>query len=108
MEGMSADPWDAVAEHLDGLEGIRVHEDPRGCRWCVSNRLVARQVDAELLLIRSDFEPRERLLEEHAETFSVRPALEGHQKILADVTNGDLAAITAALDAAWAMQRRPR
>lgn len=105
---MSADRWDAVAEHLDGLDGIRVHEDARGRRWCVSDRLVARQVDAELLLIRSDFAPRERLLEKYADTFSVRPALEAHQKILADVPNGNLAAITAALDAAWEMQRRPR
>lgn len=34
------------------------------------------------------------------------PELEAHQKILADVEAGDLAAITTALDAAWRMQRR--
>lgn len=102
---MAADPWAPVVEHLETLEGVRLRADPRGRRWCVSNRLVARQVGAELLLIRCDFAPRERLLDAHPETFSVRPALESHQKILADVVGGDAQAITAALDAAWEMQR---
>jgi hypothetical protein len=83
---MSTEPWVRIAEHLGQLAGVRLHEDRRGRRWCVSNRLVARQIDAELLLIRCDFAPRERLLESY-------------------VISGDLAAITAALDAAWEMQR---
>lgn len=104
---MTADPWAPIVRHLETLAGVRLHADPRGRRWCVSNRLVARQVDDELLLIRCEFGPREQLLEADPQTFSVRPELEAHQKILADVVGGDVAAITAALDTAWEMQRAP-
>ncbi|KNX39445.1 hypothetical protein VV01_12870 [Luteipulveratus halotolerans] len=83
-----------------------MHTDRRGRRWCVSNRLVARPYDASILVIRSGFREREHLLEQHPETFSVRPELEAHQKVLADVMGGDLDAICAAIDAAVALQRR--
>lgn len=115
MTGMAPDPWDPIVRHLEALDGIRAHAGShgvarhgRGRRWCVANRLVARQLDTELLLIRCDFGLREQLLVQHPETFSVRPSLEAHQKVIADVVAGDPGAITAALDAAWEMQRAPR
>lgn len=97
--------WRCVERFLVGLGGVRLHADPRGRRWCVRNRLVARQVDASTLLIRADFEPREDLLDRHPSTFSVRPDLEAHRKVLADIDRGDIAAICQALVAAWKMQR---
>jgi hypothetical protein len=71
----------------------------------VRNRLVARQVDSSTLLIRADFELREGLLATYPSTFSLRPELEAHMKILADIADGDLTAVCAALRAAWTMQR---
>ncbi|MGH3472953.1 MAG: hypothetical protein ACRDPG_13045 [Nocardioidaceae bacterium] len=97
--------WRRVEQYLAALETDRLHEDPRGRRWCVHDRLVARQVDDSTLLIRSDFGPRERLLDRYPATFSVRPDLEAHMKVLADIDHGDVEAICAALHAAWQLQR---
>ncbi|AKU18801.1 hypothetical protein VV02_10110 [Luteipulveratus mongoliensis] len=97
-----------IESHLAALEDVRRHDDRRGVRWCVSNRLVARRVDDSTLLIRSDFDDRETLLEQHPETFSVRPELEAHMKVLADVREGDIEAVCAALTAARDLQRRAR
>jgi hypothetical protein len=97
--------WDEVEQFLAGLDGVRLHDDPRGRRWCVRNRLVARQADERTLLIRTDFEPREDLLDRHPGTFSMRSALEAHMKVLADIGHGDIAAVCRALKVAWELQR---
>jgi hypothetical protein len=97
--------WDRVERLLAGLDGVRLHDDPRGRRWCVRNRLVARQVDESTLLIRADFKPREDLLDRHPGTFSMRPNLEAHRKVLADLGHGDIEAVCGALMAAWLLQR---
>lgn len=97
--------WAPVRDHLASLPDIKQHDDPRGTRWCVHNRLVARIVDETTLLVRCDFADRERLLTTDPETFSVRPNLESHQKVLADVAAGNPAAINAAVTAAWELQR---
>lgn len=96
--------WRDVEQFLAGLDGVRLHPDPRGRRWCVRNRLVARQVDESTLLIRSDFEQREDLFAKYPTTFWMRPELEAHMKVLADIADGDVAAVCAALRAAWTMQ----
>jgi hypothetical protein len=97
--------WHHVEQFLSGLDGVRLHDDPRGRRWCVRNRLVARQVDESTLLIRTDFQPREDLLDMYPDTFSMRPDLEPHMKVLADIGCGDITAVCGALRAAWKMQR---
>src|SRR5215472_9585670 len=97
--------WQCVEQFLAGLDGVRLHDDPRGRRWCVRNRLVARQVDESTLLIRTDFEPREDLLANHPGTFSMRPELEAHMKVLADIGHGDIGVVCETLTAAWNMQR---
>jgi hypothetical protein len=96
--------WHHVEQFLAGMDGVRLHDDPRGRRWCVRNRLVARQVDESTLLIRTDFEPREALLDRHPGTFSMRPNLEAHMKVLANIGHGDIEAVCGALRAAWEMQ----
>ena len=98
--------WREVEQFLAGLEGVRLRHEPRGRRWSVGNRLVARQVDETTLLIRVEFEPREDLLNDHPHTFWMRPELEAHMKVLADIAQGDMSAVCAALTAAWTMQRR--
>jgi|GEM_PF-3875947 len=97
--------WAMVRQTLDALPDVKRHEDPRGTRWCVHNRLVARVEDAATLLVRCDFPVREQYLTDHPATFSVRPALEAHRKVLADVAVGDPAAISAAILAAWQLQQ---
>ena len=99
------DNWREVEQFLDGLEGVRVHQDRRGRRWCVRNRLVARQVDESTLLVRAAFDGREDLLDRHPTTFWMRPELEAHMKVLADVAGGDVADVREALRAAWELQR---
>ena len=95
-----------VARHATSLTGVRQKECDGLLGWYVGDRLVARQQDAETLVVRSDFEDRERLVEEHPTTFSVTPRIEGHQKVLADTRRGDLGAVRVALTAAWELQRR--
>lgn len=100
--------WREVERFLAGLDGVRLHDHPRGRRWSIRNRLVARQVDESTLLIRTAFELREDLLDRYPGTFSIRPDLEAHMKVLADVRHGDMAAVCQALRAAWKMQRADR
>lgn len=97
--------WPEIERFLAGLEGVRLHDGPRGRRWSVRNRLVARQVDESTLLIRTPFQVREDLLDKYPGTFSLRPDLEAHMKILADVGHGHIPAVCEALGAAWKMQR---
>lgn len=97
--------WSQVERFLAELEDVRMHERPGGRRWELGHRLVARQIDHSTLLIRSDFGTRERLLDTHPETFSMRPDLEAHMKVLADMDDGDVSAICSALRDAWEMQR---
>ena len=94
-----------VAALVEALEGVRRTERDGLLHWSVGGRLVARQEDAETLLVRSDFDDRERLVDAHPETFSVPPRLEGHMKVLADLRRGDPDAIRAAVTAAWELQR---
>lgn len=94
-----------VARHATSLDGVRRQVRQGLPGWYVGNRLVARQEDAETLLIRADFDDRERLLEADPATFSVPPRIEGHQKVFADLRHGDAAAIRRAITGAWELQR---
>ncbi|MGH3347313.1 MAG: hypothetical protein ACRDO4_10045 [Nocardioides sp.] len=95
-----------IKEHLDGLAGVREQTRDGRIGWYFDNRLVARQEDDESIVIRSDFDARERLVDAHPATFSVTPPMEAHMKVLADLVRGDPDAIRAALTAAWERQRR--
>ncbi len=65
-----------------------------------------RQEDDEFVVVRSDREDRERLVQEHPETFSVPPPFESHRKVVVDLRRGEEAAALAAVTAAWELQRR--
>jgi hypothetical protein len=97
--------WRDIEQFLDPLEGVHLLHESRGRRWSVGHRLVARQVGDASLLIRAGFESREELFRDHPDTFWMRPELEAHMKVLADVAQGDLSAICEALEAAWRLQR---
>jgi hypothetical protein len=67
---------------------------------------VARQLDDEHLVIRTEFEHRDALVRRHPDTFSVPRRFETHLMVVADLVRGDAGAIEDALAAAWALQRR--
>ena len=67
---------------------------------------MAREYDATTLLVRADFDSRERLVDEHPETFSITPDLEAHMKVLADLERGSLDALSRGLTEAVELQRR--
>lgn len=94
-----------VARVALALDGVR-ETTQRGLRqWRLGGRLVARQLDAQTLVIRSGFRNREQLVREHPETFSVTPRFESHMMVVADLTRGDAEAVQAAIKAAWSLQR---
>lgn len=73
-------------------------------QWRFRGRLVARQLDARHVVIRTDFAPRHQLLSRFPGTFHVPAKYERHMMVVADLESGDDGAIEDALMAAWALQ----
>jgi len=94
-----------LAAHALSLEGVRERRTEGRRGWYRHGRLVARQEDAESVVVRCGLLDRERLLLDHPETFSVPPRLESHQKVMVDLTRGDEEVARAAVTAAWELQR---
>lgn len=96
---------DEVGDFLATLPGCK----RKGCAgvpaWYVDDRIVARLVASDELMIRCAFERREQLVEQDPETFGIPPAYEAHMKVQAMLA-GDAAAIRSALRSAWEMQRK--
>jgi hypothetical protein len=96
---------DQVAHCAEGLEGVR-RSDRRGlAEWRYHGRLVARQLDDGRLVIRAEFSYRDALLRQSPETFDVPRRFIRHMMIVADLADGDRAAIEDAIEAAWQLQR---
>ena len=95
-----------VGDHAESLPGVKRKGHEGRIAWYVDDRLVVRQHDADTLVVRSDVEARERLVDAHPDTFSVPPHLEAHMKVEADLVRGDPDAIRTAITAAWELQRR--
>lgn len=94
--------WDEVEAMLGDLDGVR----RSGHRWTLGGRLVAREYDATTLLVRADFDARERLVDQYPDTFSITPDLEAHMKVLADLERGSVEALRLGLREAVELQRR--
>lgn len=73
-------------------------------RWSLGGRLIARELDNSSIAIRTGFAEREELLAAHPATFFVPPRFDAHMMVVARLTEGDSAAITAAIHAAWTLQ----
>ena len=69
-------------------------------QWRYQGRLVARQLDATHVVIRTDFAPRHQLLSRYPGTFHVPAKYERHMMVVADLEFGDDGAIEDALMAA--------
>jgi hypothetical protein len=73
-------------------------------QWRYQGRVVARQLDASHVVIRSSFEARDLLLQSFPETFSVPGRFAKHMMIVADLEHGNPDAIEDAVIAAWELQ----
>lgn len=87
---------DEVADFLRSLPGCKLKGTDAVPAWYVDNRIVARLVASDELMIRCDFDVRDRLVTEHPETFGAPPSYEAHLKVQA-MLDGDPAAIQGAL-----------
>ncbi len=74
--------------------------------WYVHDRLVARLLDPTTLLVRVPLSEREALLAAHPTGFGVPPRFEAHHKVEAYLDRAEPAAVRAAIELAWEMQRR--
>jgi hypothetical protein len=96
---------DDVAALTAGLAGVR-HSTTAGLsQWRYHGRLVARQLDDEHLVIRTDFDERDAMLRQFPATFGVPHRFAKHMMVVADLRTGDPGAIEDALVAAWELQR---
>lgn len=95
---------DEVADFLATLPGCKRKGTAQVPAWYVADRIIARLVAADELMIRCAFDLRERLVTEHPDTFGIPPRYEAHLKVQA-MLDGDAGAIQHALRAAWELQR---
>ena len=95
------DVRDLLAAHDD----VRLKGTADRPGWYVDNRLVARQLDADSVLVRADFDARERLLDDYPETFSVPPSMEAHRKVVVELDHADPEGVRRALGEAVELQR---
>jgi len=95
---------DEVADFLATLPGCKRKGTREVPAWYVDNRIVARLVASDELMIRCAFDVRDRLVTEHPDTFGIPPAYEAHMKVQA-MLYGDADAIRSALREAWELQR---
>jgi len=98
---MDVAEFDRIAS---ALNGVTSRSSEGMSQWRYQGRLVARQLDATHVVIRTDFAPRQELLSRYRETFHVPARYEGHMMVVADLESGDDGAIEDALMAAWALQ----
>ena len=94
-----------VATAAAELDGVRERRVGGRLRWQYAGRLVARQLDATSIVIRTDFAPRERLVARHPETFTVPPRWEAHMMVVVELEHADPVAVRRALTAARDLQR---
>lgn len=87
-------------------ERVRVQTRGGLLRWEVDGRLLARQLDADTVVVRCDFEVREQLVQRHPETFTVQPRFEAHQMVVVELATARPEAVTRAVRAAWELQRK--
>lgn len=94
-----------VADFLEALPRCKRKGTRAVPAWYVDDRIVARLVSRDELMIRCAFDERERLVSADPETFGIPPAYEGHLKVQA-MLDGDGELIRTALRKAWELQRR--
>jgi hypothetical protein len=74
----------------------------------VSDKLFARMLDAESLVIKVEFDHREALLQAHPETFAVTPHYQDYPMVIVRLRAVDRELLRALLKEAWRMCASPR
>ncbi len=97
---------DEVGEYAESLAQVKRKGTESRPAWYVHDRLVVRLQDPTTLVIRVPLSERESLLESFPDSFGVPPRMEAHHKIEAYLDHAPAAAVRAAIDLAWDMQRR--
>jgi len=86
------------------LDGVSERRRDGLLDWRYHGRLVARQLDRSHIVIRSSFDSRDFLMRSFPETFSVPARYAKHMMIVADLEQGNSAAIEDAVIGAWELQ----
>lgn len=89
-----------------GHEGVKRKGTEARPAWYVDDRLVVRWLDPTSVVVRSDFAARERLLEDHPETFTLPPRFENHRKVVVELAGADPEALARGITEAVELQRR--
>lgn len=91
----------ALAESLPRVKRKGTADHPA---WYVQDRLVARLLDEDTLLVRVPLSEREALMSTYPTTFGVPPRMEAHHKVEVYLDRAEPVAISTALELAWTMQ----
>ncbi|HET6741970.1 MAG TPA: hypothetical protein VFH76_23660 [Kribbella sp.] len=94
-----------VGRIAKALDRVKESSAGGGLRWTLDGRLVARQYDADSLVVRIGYDTREQLLREYPDLFFVPPRFDAHQKVVLRLPSADRAVVQRALQAAWDLQR---
>jgi hypothetical protein len=86
------------------LERVKQSSAKGMLRWTLDGRLVARQLDATSIVIRTGFAEREELLAAYPTTFFVPPRFDAHMMVVAQLNQADPTAVEQAIQAAWDLQ----
>ena len=97
---------DEVGRYAESLPQVKRKGTQARPAWYVHDRLVVRLHDPSTLVIRVPMSGREALLETYPDSFGVPPRMEAHHKVEAYLDRAEPAAVRAAIDLAWEMQRR--
>lgn len=97
---------DDVGRYAESLPEVKRKGTDARPAWYVHDRLVVRVHDQDTVVIRVPLGERERLLETYPDAFGVPPRMEAHHKVEAYLDRAPAAAVHAAIDLAWEMQRR--
>lgn len=95
-----------VGRHAESLPGVRRKGTAARPAWYVDDRLVVRLADPTTVVVRVPLGRREPFLEDFPDGFGVPPRMESHHKVEAYLDRAPAAAVRAAIDLAWEMQRR--
>lgn len=93
-----------VARFASDLTGVRTRTERGLAAWRYHGRLVARELDAGHIVLRTDFPARDVLVRTFPDTFIVPRRFAAHMMVVADLEDGDAAAIEDAIVAAWDLQ----
>ena len=86
------------------LEGVAERTRDGLLDWRYRGRLVARQLDDNHIVIRTQFDLRDFLLQSFPETFSVPKRFAKHMMVVADLEHGNADAVEDAVINAWELQ----